>query len=497
MSEAAAQGGSHSRLALAWRALPDDRLAQRASMGDERAFTAIYRRYHQPLYRFCLAILGNPEDAQDALQNTMVKALRALPGEERQIQLKPWLYRIAHNECVDLLRRRRETRQLDPELPTSASGPVEAAAQRERLGQLIADIAELPERQRGALVMRELGGLGFTEIGGALDTSAAVARQTVYEARLSLRQMATGREMGCEAATKALSDADGRVARRRDIRAHLRACPDCSRFRDELDGRRQNFASIAPLPAAAAAGLLPGILAGSSASSGGLAGAVGGGGASALGASALAKSAATVVVVAIVGVTAADRGGLVQSVPRGGDPRSTPRAEPSSKGVAGRSARQPTAAPKGGIEVSVRAARARAAKAEVGKPHLATAVSEDSKPSPGGTEETASAPPSPGLPSKQGRGRGHAKSLPSAAAHGQQTAAAHKATGRGAGHDHPADPAKPPHPVHPANPGSEKAKAPPPASHGSKPEVPKSSLAPQAAEPPQKPASPDETGKKP
>ena len=87
----------------------DARLARRAATGDERAFATIYQRYHQDLYRFCLAILGNPEDAQDALQNTMVKALRALPGERREIQLKPWLYRIAHNESIDLLRRRRPT----------------------------------------------------------------------------------------------------------------------------------------------------------------------------------------------------------------------------------------------------------------------------------------------------------------------------------------------------------------------------------------------------
>src|SRR3954454_21963123 len=101
MSEAAAAAGI-SRL------LSDERLTRRAVGGDERAFAAIFRRYHQSLYRFCLAIVGNPEDAQDALQNTMIKVLRALPGEERKIELKPWLYRIAHNESIDLLRRRRE-----------------------------------------------------------------------------------------------------------------------------------------------------------------------------------------------------------------------------------------------------------------------------------------------------------------------------------------------------------------------------------------------------
>src|SRR3954451_20991488 len=184
----------------------DDRLALRAAGEDPRAFAAIYRRYHQSLYRFCLAIVGNPEDAQDALQNTMVKVLRALPGEERRIDLKPWLYRIARNESIDLLRRRRETSQLDVEQVAPGYGLAEDAATRERLRRLVADLRELPERQREVLVMREMSGLDFDEIAVALDTSGAVARQTLYEARQSLRQMDEGREMSCETVTRALSD---------------------------------------------------------------------------------------------------------------------------------------------------------------------------------------------------------------------------------------------------------------------------------------------------
>src|SRR3954452_11813626 len=111
----------------------DDRLALRAAGGGERAFAAIYRRYHQSLYRYCLAIVGDSQDAQDALQNTMVKVLGALPGEERRIQLKPWLYRIAHNESIELLRRRRETGRLDPELAAPGPGLAEEAVSRERL----------------------------------------------------------------------------------------------------------------------------------------------------------------------------------------------------------------------------------------------------------------------------------------------------------------------------------------------------------------------------
>lgn len=296
------------------RLLSDERLTRRAVGGDERAFAAIFNRYHQSLYRFCLAIVGNPDDASEALQNTMIKVLRALPGEERKIELKPWLYRIAHNEAVDLIRRRRETRQLDVEQVAPGYGLAEDAATRERLRRLLTDLRELPERQREVLVMRELGGLGFEEIGSALDTSGAVARQTLYEARQSLRQMEEGREMSCATVTQALSDGDGRVTRRRDVRAHLRNCARCQAFREEIKGRQRDLAALAPLPAMAAAGMLHGLVAGGSqgaATGGGLASTLGGGAAKTIGASAAAKGVATVAVVAAIGVTAADRSGVI------------------------------------------------------------------------------------------------------------------------------------------------------------------------------------------
>jgi RNA polymerase sigma factor (sigma-70 family) len=293
--------------------LSDERLTRRAVGGDERAFAAIFHRYHQSLYRFCLAIVGNPEDAQDALQNTMIKVLRALPGEERRIDLKPWLYRIAHNEAIDLLRRRRETTQLDVEQVAPGYGLSEDAATRERLRRLVVDLRELPERQREVLVMREMSGLGYDEIGATLETTPAVVRQTLYEARQSLRQMEEGREMSCDSVTKALSDGDGRVTRRRDVRAHLRSCSSCREFRDEIKSRQRDFAALAPLPAVAAAGMLQGLVGGGSqaATGGSLATVLGAGTAKTIATTAAVKGAATVAVVAAVGVTAADRTGVI------------------------------------------------------------------------------------------------------------------------------------------------------------------------------------------
>jgi RNA polymerase sigma factor (sigma-70 family) len=318
----------------------DERLARRAAAGDERAFAAIFRRYQQDLYRYCLAILGNSADAQDALQNTMVKALRSLPGEERRIALKPWLYRVAHNESVDMLRQRRGE-PLDPEAAAPGTGLAETAARRERLRGLLADLGRLPERQRGALVMRELSGLDFEQIGTALGTSASTARQTVYEARRGLREMEAGREMSCETVTRAISDGDGRTLRRRDVRAHLHACPECRAFRTGIEQRRGDLAALSPLPAVAAAALLKGALgaagtgagaaasgaaAGGAAVTSGAAGALGTGG----GIGVAAKAAATVAAVAAIGVGAADRTGLVHVTGSGGN--DTAKTAPADAG---------------------------------------------------------------------------------------------------------------------------------------------------------------------
>lgn len=409
MSEAATAAG-FSRL------LSDDRLTRRAVEGDQRAFAAIFNRYHQPLYRFCLAIVGNPDDAQDALQNTMAKVLRSLPGEEREIELKPWLYRIAHNESIDLLRRRRETRELDVEQVAPGYGLAEDVATRERLRRLLDDLRELPERQREVLVMRELSGLDFEEIGTTLGTSGAVARQTLYEARQSLRQMDEGREMDCDAVTKALSDGDGRVTRRRDVRAHLRTCAACRQFRDEIEGRQRDLAALAPLPAVAAAGMLHGLLGSSQgATGGGLAATLGGGAAKTIGASTVAKGVATVAVVAALGVTAADKSGVVRlglpgdqsSQASSPTPGSSGPGDTHDSGEAGGANGSQAGNAQSGAGVKGASATGKGSVAGHGQAHHHGKAA------------------APGSPAEHPHGRNHEKQHPAAAAKGQETAATH------------------------------------------------------------------------
>ncbi len=314
---------------LGLRRSGDGRLASLAAAGDRRAVEAIYRRYHQPIYRYCRAIVRDPDLAEDALQATMLKVGVALRGETRAIALKPWLFRIAHNEAINVLRARRDEAELDPGLPASGPDVERSVSGRDRLRQLVMDLDALPERQRGALVMRELSGLGFDEIGAAFGISAAAAKQSVYEARVSLQEMVAGREMECDRVRQSISARDRRALRSRRIRSHLRHCQGCADFAAAIEQRRADLGAIAPplaVPAAAAA--LQGLLgAGGGAAAG--SSVAGGAGAALGGATAFKSTAAVIAAIAIAG-GAADVGGLLDR----GESRDNPTAGPPDSGAA-------------------------------------------------------------------------------------------------------------------------------------------------------------------
>src|SRR5690242_7052426 len=116
-------------------------LRSRATRGDDAAFTAVYERHHQALYRYCRSIVRHEEDAQDALQSTMTRAFVALQDEERDFELRPWLFRIAHNEAITILRRRRATGELEDS--AAAPGSLEdRVSDREELRLLQLDLAD-------------------------------------------------------------------------------------------------------------------------------------------------------------------------------------------------------------------------------------------------------------------------------------------------------------------------------------------------------------------
>jgi RNA polymerase sigma factor (sigma-70 family) len=421
--------------AAALRVLSDDRLVRHAAAGDSRAFELIYERHHQALYRYCRSMVGNEHDAADALQSTMASALRGLAGESREIALKPWLFRIAHNECISLIRKRRPHVEIDDSLGLEA--PEHDPGLRERLRELVSDLQELPDGQRGALVMHELNGLPYRDIATAFDTTEPHARQLVYEARTALHDLAEGRAMACEDVRRAISDGDGRVLRGRRMRSHLRACEGCQTFNDLLRSRRRDLAMLAPpIPAAAALGVLHKVIGGnaSGASAAAASSAATGGSLGSLVAGKAVAGPLVAKAVAVLAVAAAAGAGAVEVATGGhGAGSSSTPAVPGAKSHAARSAG-------GGAATTL------PATSSAGGRHSSGAGA-----APGHGSAASGAAGTHGN-SQFGRSHAPAHSRPSHPSHPSHPA--HPVTGgNGVGNaGHPAKPQHPPKPAHPPKP---------------------------------------------
>ena len=168
----------------------DTRLAELAVAGHVAAFDAIVDRYRTPLLRYCAGIVG-PSRAEDAVQQALINAHDALQRTDEVRHLRSWLYRIAHNAALNVLRTVRDDVSLDDELLPSGSGPAEAFETSERFRATVEALRELPERQRAALVLRELEGRSHEEIAEALGVTKGSARQHLMRARVAMRGAVT------------------------------------------------------------------------------------------------------------------------------------------------------------------------------------------------------------------------------------------------------------------------------------------------------------------
>src|SRR3954454_8893975 len=167
----------------------DERLVTLAREGHEPAYAAIVDRYRAPLMRYCTRLLG-PGRAEDAVQQAFVNAHHAMTTTEDDIQLRPWLYRIAHNAALNILRGSHD----DVELDASRAGSREVADEvelRARLNETLTAIQALPSAQRDALLLRELEGRSHVEIAAALGVTAGAARQHLMRARAGVRSAMT------------------------------------------------------------------------------------------------------------------------------------------------------------------------------------------------------------------------------------------------------------------------------------------------------------------
>jgi RNA polymerase sigma factor (sigma-70 family) len=248
--------------------LGDERLARSVARGDEGAFATIYDRYHQRLYRYCYSLLRDRDDAYDALQSTLANAFAALQAGRRDAPLRPWLFRIAHNEAITAMRLRGRDLHSGDVAESCVPSAEDRAGERARLALLVKDLQELPERQRSVLLMRELSGLSYRDIAIALGVSAHTVKHTLFAARRSLGECEEGRAMVCEDVRWSISQNEGRVLPR--ARAHLRDCAHCAAFAAAIPARRADLQLLAPpLAPILATGLLAGLAGTASAPSAG------------------------------------------------------------------------------------------------------------------------------------------------------------------------------------------------------------------------------------
>src|SRR4051812_1462663 len=171
------------------RSQTDGRLIDLTRDGNERAFEAIVQRYRRPLLRYCSRLLS-PTRAEDAVQQAFLSAHRAIHAGDAELNLRPWLYRIAHNAALNLLRQQGFDHAPVSEEIDGVETPVQAFERGERLRTVVAAVQELPERQRSAIVLQAVEGRSYDEIASELGVSDGAVRQLLNRARNTLREAA-------------------------------------------------------------------------------------------------------------------------------------------------------------------------------------------------------------------------------------------------------------------------------------------------------------------
>ena len=225
-------------------------VAARRSGSDDRAFERLYRGHVREVFRYALALLGDPGDAEDVTQTTFLNAYRAYQRGERPSKPEHWLIAIAHNACRQRFRQARSRPSevaFDEELDGAVVGSDDEAP---TLAELRRAFLQLPPSQRSALAMRELEGRPYAEIADVLGISVSALETLLFRARRTLREQLE-EQLTCRDAAFAISkQLDGALGlgERLDLRAHLRRCPECARLARGLRAQRKALRGLLAVP---------------------------------------------------------------------------------------------------------------------------------------------------------------------------------------------------------------------------------------------------------
>jgi RNA polymerase sigma factor (sigma-70 family) len=228
----------------------DERLIALTRRGHQGAFEALVQRYQPRLLAFCRHMLGSQEDAEDVLQEVFTAAFNAIRADERPINARPWLYRIARNRSLNHLRRPQPAGQDSMDVFERDGGATTADTvhKREEFRQIVADVHQLPETQRTALLLREIDALSYDQIAEAMDTTIPSVKSLLVRARVSLAEAAESRLLTCAEVRLELGQvAEGLARTSAPVRRHLKTCERCRTFRGELRKTTRALAAAYPI----------------------------------------------------------------------------------------------------------------------------------------------------------------------------------------------------------------------------------------------------------
>ena len=283
-------------------------------------------RYQSRLLAFCRHMLSSKEDAEDVLQEVFAAAFNAIQADDRPLNVRPWLYRIARNRSLNHLRRAQPigVDSMDVHFAEGGQSTADKVHRREDFRLLLQDVQGLPETQRTALLLREIDALSYDQIAEAMETTVPSVKSLLVRARVGLAEAAEARQMSCDEVRLELGEvAEGLKRLSPPVRRHLRQCDRCAAFRKQLRDTNRALAAVFPVGgllmvkklvlaqfggSAAGGGAGGATAAGTGAAAAGTAAAGGAaGGLLSAGASALAtKAAAGLAAAAIVGVGAVE-----------------------------------------------------------------------------------------------------------------------------------------------------------------------------------------------
>lgn len=187
--------------------LSDQVLVEKIQAGDYQAFEFLVTRYESKVYRLAVRMLRNPQDAEDALQETFLQVFRGLPGFEGRSKFSTWLFRLATNVCLMRIRHREtEPSKLlpledylpkleegdSPQMMEWADRPEDALLSKESREKMMEALDKLPAEYRAVFILRDIEGFSNAETGESLGISVAAVKSRLHRARLALRGMLSG-----------------------------------------------------------------------------------------------------------------------------------------------------------------------------------------------------------------------------------------------------------------------------------------------------------------